>query len=186
MGIFSRIAHTLAGGDFRMSIREPHEVMAEDAFIPALVEASNRSERVIVVEGTVKYQLLRSRRRKDSEGREGWDSIPSQTTEGMVVISPQPMTMQPGDTVTFIANIPTTLGGAITQLDDSQQEAIPDFMRKALEVVDKVDKATKGDIQYSLHITVFEQGVGKLETDSATILCVSGNRFSLGGFSIGS
>ena len=59
-------------------------------------------------------------------------------------------------------------------------------MRKALEVVDKVDKATKGDIQYSLHITVFEQGVGKLETDSTTILCVSGNRFSLGGFSIGS
>ena len=104
MGIFSRIAHTIAGGDFRMSIREPREVMAEDEFIPALVEASNRSERVIVVEGTVKYQLLRSRRKKDSEGREGWSSIPSQTTEGMVVVSPQPMTMQPGDTITFISN----------------------------------------------------------------------------------
>jgi hypothetical protein len=186
MGIFSRIAHTLAGGDFRMSIREPHEVMAEDAFISALVEASNRSERVIVVEGTVKYELGRSRRKKNMDGREEWSRITSQNTEGMVVVSPQPMTMQPGDTITFIANIPTTLGGAITQLDDSQQEAIPDFMRRALEVVDKVDKATQGDVQYNLDITVFEQGVGKLETDSATIRCISGNRFSLGGFSIGS
>jgi hypothetical protein len=173
MGIFSRIVHTVSGGDFRMSIKDPSQVDKTADRFTALVEASNHSEQPIVLSGEARYVLRAEYEYNDS-------SKSKEISNGPVAISDQLITIEPGATIEFNAEIVFASDESVSDVLEEHTEQLPEFMQAAIRIAGKLGEMSDRPDSYDLSITVFLENGEKLETDSKSIRCGSGMGFSIG------
>jgi hypothetical protein len=179
MGIFSRIVHTVSGGDFRMSIKDPSQVDKNADRFTALVEASNHSEQPIVLSGEARYVLKAVYKDNDNDSSRS-SSRSKEISKGPVTISDELITIEPGATIEYTAEIVFASGESVSDVLDEHTDQLPEFMQTAVRIAGKLGEMSSRPDYYDLSITVFLENGEKLEADSKRIRCGSGMGFSIG------
>lgn len=177
MGIFSRIAHTVSGGDFRMNIKDPHQIDDGADRIVALVEASNHSEQAIVLASEARYELSAVYR---DNNRSHSNNSSREHSKGPVKISELPISIEPGETIKFSAEIIFAKSASVSDLIAEQTEQLPELMRTVMGLAGKLGEMASHPDSYNLKITVFLENGEKLESDSKSIRCGSGMNMRIG------
>ena len=160
-----------------MSIKDPHQIDDGADRITALVEASNHSEQTIVLASEARYELT-ARYRDNNRSRSSNNS--RERSKGPVKISELPISIEPGETVKFNAEIIFAKSASMSDLVAEQTEQLPELMRTVMGLAGKLGEMASQPDSYDLRITVFLENGEKLETDSKNIRCGSGMNMRIG------
>ena len=162
-----------------MSIKDPNYVDKNADRFTARVEASNHSEQTIVVSGEARYVLHAVYKDNDNDTSRS-SSRRKEISKGPVVISDQLITIEPGATIEFNAEIVFASGESVSDVLQVHTEQLPEFMQTAIRIAGKLGEMSNRPDSYDFAITVFLENGEKLETDSKSIRCGSGMGFSIG------
>ena len=160
-----------------MSIKDPNQIDKNADRFTALVEASNHSEQPIVLSGEARYVLRAVYKDNDSSRS---SSRSKEISKGPVVISDQLITIEPGATIEYTAEIVFASGESVSDVLEEHTEQLPEFMQTAIRIAGKLGEMSSRPDSYDFAITVFLENGEKLETDSKSIRCGSGMGFSIG------
>ncbi len=156
-----------------MSIKDPDRVDKNADRFTARVEASNHSEQPIVLSGEARYTLSAIYEYKDS-------SRSKEISNGPVTISDELITIEPGATIEYTAEIVFGSGESVSDVVEEHTEQLPEFMQAAIRIAGKLGEMSGRPDYYDFSITVFLENGEKLETDSKSIHCGSGTKFRIG------